>query len=46
MVEADYLGQAPLRAVLIKRGRRPCDIDYARFMHVVSVFAPRNSNLN
>ncbi len=36
-VEVDRLGQAPLRAVLGNRGQRPFDIDYARFMHVVSV---------
>ena len=39
-VEVDRLGQAPLRAVLAKRGQRPFDIDYARFIP----FPPRIVN--
>ena len=36
-VEIDGFGQAPLRAVLANRGRRPFDIDYARFMYVAFI---------
>lgn len=33
-VEVDGFGQAPLRAVLGNRGRRPFDVDYARFIRL------------
>ena len=43
-IEIDYLGQAPLKAVLGNRDQRSFDFDYARLMHSGVRPSPRNLN--